>query len=276
MRTQLLTILSLSAGTFLSQAVIVGTETFDTDGLIGGQTGGTGFDYDNINDTATGTTSNWNDVGGTPSVVGGALVTNNSSARREYNGPVEGAGGGDGPDTERAGAARGAGVVFYSVDLTRSANAFWSGISSYDFGSERVFFGVPGAGGATDTIGIEESGVGSTLGTVSVADDSTNTFVAIIDFDNDLLGLFLNPDSGTDFWDPTNGDNNADVTRAYTGTNWSTGARLGSGGEASWDNMVIALDDPTDVGLLATNPIPEPATGIFGSLAALLLLRRRR
>lgn len=257
-----------------SEAVIVGVETFDyPNGPIEGQSGGSGFDYDNLNDSATGSVSDWDVVGGSPSVLGGALVTDGSSAKREYNGTIEGSAGGDGPDTERAGAARGAGVVFYSVELTRSAGAVWSGISSYDFGGERIFFGVPGAGADTDTIGIDESGVGNTLGTASLTDGQTYTMVAVVDFDNDLVGLFVDPDASSDFWNPATGSNSADVTREYTGTNWSTAARLGSGGEATWDNLTIALGDPTDVGLLA---IPEPSSSLLAGLAALLVFRRRR
>jgi hypothetical protein len=273
----ILTLGLLFGAAAFSQAVIVGVETFDTDGLIADQTGGTGFNYDNLNSATTATASDWDNVGGTPSVVGGQLVTNNTSAKREYNGNLEGSGTGDGPDSERAGAARGAGVVFYSVELTRTAGAVWSGISTYDFGAERVFFGVPGgAGAATDTIGISESGVGNTLGTLSLTDGVAHNIVAVVDFDNDLLGLFLDPDPSGAFWDVSDGSNSADVTRDYTGSNWSTAARLGSGGEASWDNMTIGLNDPTDVGLLAANPVPELSTSLFGSLAALLLFRRRR
>jgi len=206
-------------------------------------------------------------------------VTNNASAKREYNGDIEGAGsaGNDGQDDhERGGAARGGGVVFYSVDLNRSAGAVWSGISSYDFGSERVFFGVPGGNAATDTIGIDESGVGATSGSISLIDGQTYRIVAVVDFDNDLLGMFVDPDGVSDFWDPTNGTNNADVTRVDTGTNWSTAARLGSGGEVTWDNLTLALNDPTNVGLLAADPIPEPTSALLGSLGLLALFRRRR
>lgn len=259
-----------------SQATVIGIETFDTDGFIAGQTGGTGFNYDNRFGRATTTTSDWDNVGSSPFVVGGALVTNGSSAKREYNGNIEGTGGGDGPNTEVAGAVRGGGIVFYSVEITRSANAVWSGISGYDFGNEKLFFGVPGAGGATDTLGIEESGVGNTLGSVSLIDGVDHTLVAVIDFDNDLAGLFLDPDGSADFWNVTDGTNSADVTRAYTSTNWNTAARLGSGGETTWDNLTIGISDPTDVGILATQPIPEPTSGLLGCLAMYLFLKRRR
>ena len=276
MKFQLLcfaTALSLVGAT---SGVVVGVEDFATDGLIGDQTGGTGFNYDNLNSAVTGITSDWDNTGGTPSVIGGALVTSGESAKREYNGNLEGAGTADGPDSERNGAARGSGLVFYRVSMTRSSSAVWSGISSFDFGSEKIFFGVPGGGGATDTIGIVESGVGETLGVINLTDDTAYDLVAILDFDNDLVGLFVDPDGANDFWDPTDGSNNADVTRAYTGANWSTAARLGSGGATTWDDLTIALNDPTNVGLLAAAPIPEPATALFGCLALLGLLRRRR
>ncbi len=88
--------------------------------------------------------------------------------------------------------------------------------------------------------------------------------------------MFVDPDGTSDFWNPADGSNNADVTRAYGATNWSTAARLGSGGEVTWDNLTIALDDPNDVGLLASNPIPEPATALLGGLGLAILLRRKR
>lgn len=249
-----------------ASAAVIGFDDFTTDGPVAGQTGGTGFDFDLINSVHTGTVSDWDNVGGTPSVTGGALVTSDSSAKREFNGPVEGAGGGDGPDTERAGAFRGVGVVFFSFQMTRSSGAVWSGASSYDFGSERIFFGVPGAGAATDTIGIEESGVGSTLGTISLVDGQFYNMVGVVDFDSDRVGLFVNPD-GSDTWTPSGGT--ADVTRTYTGTNWSSAVRFGSGGETTWDNFRVA----TTFG----EAIPEPTGALLSSIAALgLLVRRRR
>lgn len=141
--------------------------------------------------------------------------------------------------------------------------------------SSRSHLIVPGGGATTDTIGIAESGVGETLGTVQLIDGRTHNMVAVVDFDNDLVGLFADPDGVTDFWDVTDGSNSADVTRAYTGTNWSTAVRFGSGGEVTWDNLTVALNDPTDVGLLAS-AIPEPSTALLGGLGLLALLRRRK
>ena len=264
----------------VSSGVVVGVEDFSyADGSIDAQAGGSGFNYDNFDGAVTTTTSDWDITGGAPTVASGALVTDNGSAKREYNGNIEGAGSGanDGQDDhERSGAARGAGIVFYRVTMNRSSGAVWSGVSTYDFGAERVFFGVPGGGAATDTIWISEAGVGETLGFISLVDGVAHNMVAVLDFDNDLVGLFVDPDGASDFWDPTNGTNSADVTRAYTGANWSTAARLGSGGATTWDDLTIAMNDPTNVGLLAAAPIPEPATALLGGLALLGLLRRRR
>lgn len=158
--------LTLLCSASIASAVVIGIETFDIDGPLDGQSGGTGFDYDTANDFdpftggSTGTPSDWEGSSVASTVSGGVLSTFNSNGIREYNGPGEGVP----PSDEGDGAVRGTGVVFFRVDITRHADAAWSGLSSFDFGNERVFFGVPGAGGATDTIGIEESGAASRWG----------------------------------------------------------------------------------------------------------------
>ena len=267
MKKTSLTLLALASLGSTASAVVIGIETFDTDGLIADQTGGTGFNYNNLTSTVTGTTSDWDNTGGAPSVVGGVLVTNSTSAKREFNGLLEGSGDGDIDNSERTGGFRGVGTVFFRVDMTRTAGAVWSGVSSYDFGSEKIFFGVTGAAGA-DEIGIQDStsAVNSSTG-LFVADGTTNTIMGVVDFDNDLLGVWLNPD-GSDSWDGAGGT--ADATLAYTGANWSTAARLGSGGEASWDNLVVGNN------FSEVQAIPEPSTTALILLGGLAFLRRRR
>lgn len=249
----------------ISSAAVIGIEDFSTSGPIAGQTGGTGWDFDKINNVHTGFISDWDNAGGAPSVTAGMLGTDSSSAKREFNGTIEGSAGGDGANTERAGALRGAGVVFFTFQINRSSGAVWSGASTYDFGTERVFFGVPGSGFATDTIGIEESGVGVTLGTISLTDGQTYTLLAALDFDNDRVGLFVNPDS-SDSWNAAGGT--ADVTRVYTGTNWSSAVRLGSQGAVSWDNLMVTTT--------FAEAIPEPSGALLASFGVLGLLGRRR
>ncbi len=226
-------------------AATIGVETFDyANGGIAGKTGGYGFDYDNTTENDpfighTGTTSDW---GGAATVSNGTLVTNNNNALRQYNGPTEGSATGR---DERYGAVnqdgnRDAHIVVYAFDMTRAAgNSLWGGASSYDFGAERIFFGVPSDAAANDTIGIAQSGVGTTLGSMNLTDGQTYRMVAVLDFDNDNLGLFVNPDA-SDYWNRSTGSNTADVTRAYTATNWSTAIRLASGATTTWDNLVVA------------------------------------
>jgi hypothetical protein len=243
----------LAAATGPLAAQLIGTESFTyADGAIANQTGGTGFNYDNFDKAVTTSASDWDSVFGTPTVAGNALTTNNSGAKREYNGPIEGAGGGanDGQDDhERSGAVRGATRVFYRFTFTRGAGVTWTGASSYDFGTERVFFGVPGANGPTGVLHFGLSGNGQNYFTSTPADTNTHTIVTVLDFDRDFIGMWLDP-TAADYYDPADGSNSTDAGGAYTPNNWSTAVRLGSsaGGTTTWDNLSVALD-PVNVGL---------------------------
>jgi hypothetical protein len=258
MRNVILSIVVYASIASVVGATIIGEESFDTypDGNVAGQAGGFGFDYDILNGVRTGTPSNWDDVGPSPQVSLGTLITDGTSAKREYNGADEG-----------NGSLRGNGVVFYRFDMTRSSGASWGGASSYDFGTERIFFGVPGAFGATDEAGIEITGVTNISSGIVLTDDVLYTLVAALDFDNSLVGLWVNPDA-TDGWNATGGT--ADATLEYTATNWSSATRLGSGGQVTWDNLRIATT-PGEVGL-----IPEPSTVVLSVLGVVFLVLRRR
>jgi hypothetical protein len=211
-------------------ADVIGIDEFDYPaGSIDTLAGGTGWNYDQIEPGADADASDW---GGTATVnATGALVTSDTTALRQYNGPGEGSGV---PSEERDGAFRGSGTIYYRVDMTRSSTATWGGISGYDFGGERLFFGVGGTNAATDTVAIGESGIGETVGTTSLVDDQTYTMIAKIDFDGDLVSLWIDPDLSQ-----PEGGNAADVTRAYTGTNWNTAVRAGSGGQVTWDKLAV-------------------------------------
>ena len=258
-----------------ANAVQVGFEDFSyNDGPINDKAGGVGFDYDNTTENGpfighTGTTSDWDNVEGAPQVVSGALVTNDhNSAYRQYNGPTEGVYGSD----ERWGAVnqrpdRDAHIIFFAFDMTRAAgNSSWGGASSYDFAGEKLFFGVPNAVGADDRIGIQWSGVDVTPGDIYLTDGQTYRLVAVLDFDNDLLGLFVDPD-GSDYWNPATAENSADVTHEYTSGSWSTAVRLGSGQPVTWDNVTVATE-PRDVGIA----VPEPDSLALICCAAMLFL----
>jgi Bacterial TSP3 repeat len=248
MKNTLLPIFLSGAAVAPLHAQLVGTETFTyADGNIANLNGGTGFDFNNITDVHTGTLSDWDVTGGTPTVTGNALVTNNGGAKREYNGPTEGAGGGDGDDTERAGALRGNGRVFYRFTMTRGAGTSWAGASSYDFGTERTFFGTPGGNGVSGQVEFGCSGNGNTYRTGVPADNATHTYIGMLDFDHNKIAIWVDP-SPTDYYDPADGSNSADASGAYTPDNWSTAVRLASSASTTWDDLSISLD-PVNAGL---------------------------
>ncbi|QJE95122.1 hypothetical protein [Luteolibacter luteus] len=253
MKPRLLLPALLAASVSPSSGQLVGTENFTyADGAIADKAGGTGFNYDNFDKVVTTFSSDWDNVFGTPSVVSNALTTSDGGAKREYNGTVEGAGGGanDGQDNhERSGAVRGVGRVFYRFTFTRGTGVSWSGASSYDFGAERVFFGVPGGAGPSGGLEFGLSGNGVDYFTGVPADNATHTIVTVLDFDKHFIGMWLDPTS-TDYYDPADGSNSTDAGGLYSPTNWSTAVRLASsaGGITTWDDLSVALD-PVNVGL---------------------------
>lgn len=234
------------------QAEIIGVDYFDyPNGNVAGKSGGLYWDWDNVAKTHTGTVSNWNNVFGNANVQDGKLVSSNGGARREYNGPSEGTGESD----ERLGAFRAAGTVYYGVQMTQVVENPWCGFSGYDFGEERIFFGQPG-GQASGSMffGIEISGGAKALSTIPVIVGQTYHLVSAIDFDGDQLRLWVNPNG--DDWDNGASDNSADVTLAYTNTNWNTSVRLASGAQTQWDNCMVATTFSELLLGTALNPSP--------------------
>lgn len=259
---------SLALGTAQSMAAVIATDSFNyPDGPIAGQTGGTGWNNEFTDEPGAPpqAPSDWNVVFGAPTVVGGALVTNGSGAKREFGGIGEGV---TEPSNEREGAFRGTGKWFLSVtfsvnNLFGAGQSQWGGISSYDFGAERIFWGMPGQSTETRYFGVEQSGVGTTLSAIPVIANTLYTLLIMLDFDADRIALWVNPD-GNDT------ETSYDVSRTYTATNWSTAVRLASAGGAdvTWDNLVIATT--------FAEAIPESSVALLGGLGLLGLLRRRR
>lgn len=242
----------------------VGTDNFDgyDNGLVAGLTGGTGFDFDNSYDGDlftghTGTTSDWDDQFGVSEIINGKLRTINSGAKREFNGPGEGAAAGS---DERYGAVN-EGVdaetkfVYVRADLTRGAGTTWTGISGFDYGTELIFAGVVGV--TNPESGKFEFSIGAPGGEVYTGIEpvpgQAYTLVMKIDYPGNQLSLWVNPDLTGPEPTPT-------ASKPFTIGNWTTAVRLGSGGSdpVDWDNLVVAYDWAA-LGVFPGNSFPEPA-----------------
>ncbi|MBN8457877.1 MAG: hypothetical protein J0M04_08565 [Verrucomicrobia bacterium] len=252
-----------------SQAAVIAADNFDyANGGIANQAGGSGWNNE-FNDEAGApaqSPSDWDTVfGNAPTVGGNALITNGGGTKREFGGAGEGV---NFPSNEREGAFRGAGKWFlsatYRVDSLFAADTNqWGGVSSYDFGTERLFFGMPGQAAATRYFGIDESGVGATLSTIPIAAATTYTLLIMLDFNTDRIAMWVNPDGGDT-------ESSYDVSRSYGGTNWSTAVRFASAGgtNVTWDNVLVTTTFGENV--------PETSVALLGGLGLFGLLRRRR
>ena len=253
---------------FASEAALIATEAFNyPDGSVADLSGGTGWAYERTDEAGAPaqSPSDWDNVFGNSQVVSSTLVTNNSGAKREFGGASEGAGF---PSNEREGAFRGTGAMFFSAsmniaNLLPAGQGQWCGVSSYDFGTERIFWGMPGQATETRFFGIEAPGFGSALSTIPIQSSVDYTILGMLDFDTNLLALWINPDGNDTV-------STYDVSLAYTGGNWSSALRFASGTSVTWDDVKVGTDF-SDV------TVPEPSVPLLAlsTLGSLVLLRRR-
>ena len=219
----------------LGQNVLIGSDTFTyANGLINGRNGGTNWDFDNTTNNngfigfQRAGASTWDTVFGTPTVATNTLTTQDSGAKREFGfpGEIEGCVNQDGGTRYKS--------VYYRVTMTRSAGATWAGMSAYDFANERIFFGVPSD--PNPSSGLREFGIGENGVTYTgvAANTGTYTLVSKIDFVNDKISLWVNPDL-------TQPEGPPNATRIYLGDNWNSAIRLGSGGSGAttWDDVAV-------------------------------------
>lgn len=261
-RLQLTSLPDPNPVTTSSSSVIIGQDEFAyADGAIAGSNGGTNWDFDNTtnNNAFIGFThqgaSTWDAVFGAPAIASGKLTTLDSGAKREYGSP-----------SETNGAVNDAYAtaykqVYYRVQMTRAAGATWTGISSYDFNAERIFFGVPffpNPSSGVREFGVEQGG-NVTYSGIAVADGTTYTLVARLDFVNDVIALYVDPDLTK-----PESQNTPAATRSYIFGNWSTAVRLGSGGTSgagavTWDNLVVGTSWSA---MQRAYPSNVPVTGV--------------
>ncbi len=236
----------------LYDSEIIGVDQFDyPDGPIADKNGGTFWNWRNQNPAGRTTTgpSDWDAATAAPAVASGRLVTQNSAAQREYNGPGEGL-----PISTDEGLGaisafnNGAlsfrhKTVYYRVTVTTGAtltpdNAIT--LTSSDFGTDSVVFGkLPG--GSNFAIRDLRNGSATTTSTTAVAANTTYTLVAKLDFGNGTTGtasLFLVLESDLNAAEPAV----PLVTRSFNSTFWSSRLKLASTGTAAvtWDDLVIA------------------------------------
>ncbi|MCW1883626.1 hypothetical protein OKA04_02730 [Luteolibacter flavescens] len=228
---------------------LVGSDDFSyEDGGVAGQSGGDGFDYDNStkNDGFLGHrglgSSDWNNQQGVNTIAGGKLLTRDSGAKREFSGPGEGdfPGSGEilgafGEEEHMAGR-----VVYARADFKRGAGAVWNGISFFEYGTERAFAGVPTL--ANPASGELEFAIGQPSPTpvysgIKVQPGRDYTLVVKVDYTNDLLSMWVNPDLTATEPAPT-------LTIPYTQANPVTSVRLASGGTdaTEWDHLVVGTE----------------------------------
>lgn len=251
--------------TLPASAEIIGVDQFDyPNGAIAGQGGGTFWDYKNVAPAGhTGVKSTWDDIfsGGSTSVSGGRLVTNNNGwAKREYNGAIESDGAVNEGNVAKA--------VYARVTVTTGATLpNYFGLASYDFAGERMFVGKCID---SSTFGYEIMGGANGNGSVTVPANATFTLVFRLDFANDTISLYLDPDLNLPVTAPANTAAGVLVSTAtYTGSNWSTALRLasGSGGDpVAWDDLVVATTWD-DLGTVVTTISDEDNGNLNGTIS---------
>jgi len=209
-----------------ANAAVLGTDNFSyADGSLAGLSGGSGWDAGGLSD--------WNVAWGTPAVSSGAVLTQDSGVIREF-----------GAD-ENAGAVQATGQVYFGVTMTVTADDYaWGGLSTYDFGAERIFFGCPGA---QSVLGPDELGYygidipgdpANALTNIPIVKDQPARILGCIDFDGHQMLLWVNPDA--DDYDNGGGDNSADAVLDWTSTNWCSAVRLASFNAVEWDDLIVA------------------------------------
>lgn len=215
-------------------ADVIGYDGFNyPSGSVSGKGAGVHWDWDNtVSPGHTGRVSQWEAIYNAPTFSGGKLVTSESGAKRRYHGVLaadEISSAVNESSLDRA--------VYYKTVMSVGIGVNWCGVSSFDFGAERLFWGLFPDGSGKFSIYDQNTFTPLSVSAVSVIPNTTYTLVAKLDFSANVVRLYINPDLSA----PESSAVPA-VTAAYTATWWSTGVRLASGGAGTvgWDDLVVA------------------------------------
>ncbi len=255
-------IVALTLLPFSAQAQLIGYEPFDYINPIVDADQGVFWDFKNeLTNRHTGQSSDWDlapgfSGDGAAVCSSGQLFTADAGVIREYGGTNEG----DGAIND----ANAAKKVYYRITMTRGSGTTWCGVSSFDFGTERLFFGLY-PGGSNFGIYNQNPFGAIAVSTVPVNVGQSYTIVAKLDYQADRVSLYVNPN-----FDATEAANTPVATATYSGGLWSTAIRVASGGNglAAWDDLTCG----TTWESLRSYAVTNSGTSGTGSLQSATIL----
>ncbi|MBQ4144968.1 MAG: PEP-CTERM sorting domain-containing protein [Thermoguttaceae bacterium] len=203
--------LGCALGTASVNAEIIGFDDFD-----GGKYG---WNYNPSTGARAETSAEWT---GTVKIENGKLVTQGDTPMICFH-----------PTEQNDAAFQNKGMVIASVEYTVLGDTSkWSGLSYYDFGSERHFLGMPG--GSNGHFGIASGQISST----PVVQGQTYQLIALNDYVSGKKAVWAFEEGTT----PTIWDVRSPLAEVATTTNWTTRIRLASGADTktTWDNLTAA------------------------------------
>ena len=121
-------------------------------------------------------------------------------------------------------------VVYYSVVVTPSSSATSYRISGFDFEHVKSASASPDS---SNRLTIEHLSDGSTQSSLTTSPNVPVHLVTKIDFVDNLLSLWVNPDLSSNEGSPL-------ISQPYFGDEYSTGVALSSQGSVAWDDLVVA------------------------------------
>ena len=199
-------------GTASVNAEIIGFDDFD-----GGKYG---WNYNPTTGERAETSSNWM---GSVKIQDGKLVTQGDTPYIYFH-----------PTEANDAAFQNKGTVISSVEMTVLGDTTkWAGLSYFDFGNERHFYGAASSSG--------NFGLACNHGKIStkpVVQNQTYTMIALQDFTTHKTALWAFEQGIT----PTIWDVRTPTVESTSVTNWTTRIRLASGADTktTWDNLTAA------------------------------------